>query len=47
MVLTRHLVLCLIAVIVFGVDILLEMFGGHSPVPLIPLGLFFGFASLL
>jgi|KBSSwiStaDraftv2_1062776.scaffolds.fasta_scaffold360953_2 hypothetical protein len=47
MTVTRHLILCIIAVCIFIVDVMLELFGGHSPVPLIPLGLAFGFASFI
>jgi len=47
MTITRHLILCIIAVCIFIVDVMLELFGGHSPVPLIPLGLAFGFASFI
>ena len=47
MTLTRHLILCIIAVAIFVVKIMLDLFGGHSPVDLLALGLAFGFASLL
>jgi len=36
-----------LAVVLFLVQVLLELFGGHSPVDLIALGLALGFASLL
>ena len=45
--LARHPLLCGLAVVLFLVQVLLELFGGHSPVDLIALGLALGFASLL
>ena len=47
MTLTRHTFLLIIAVAIFVVKIMLDLFGGHSPVDLIALGLAFGFASFL
>jgi hypothetical protein len=47
MALNRHVFLCIIAVCLFVVKVLLDLFGGNSPVDLIALGLAFGFGSLL
>jgi len=47
MTITRHQVLCLLAVCCFVVKIMLDLFGGHSPVDLLALGLAFGFGSLV
>lgn len=47
MTVTRHQILCVIAVGIFAVKIMLDLWGGHSPVDLIALGLAVGFASQL
>ncbi len=44
---TRHILLCALAIALFATKILLDLFGGHSPVDLIALGLAVGWGSLI